>query len=38
LPKESVLREVILSGKEELTAEEFMAKMEVWLVLFNHEN
>lgn len=38
LPKESVLRKVILSGKEELTAEEFMAKMEVWLVLFNHEN
>jgi hypothetical protein len=38
LPKKSVLREVVLSEKEELTAEEFIAKMEVWLVLLNHEN
>ncbi len=38
LPEKSVLREVILSEKEELTPEEFIAKMEVWLVLLNHEN
>lgn len=38
LPEKSVLREVILSEKEELTAEEFIAKMEVWLFLFNREN
>jgi hypothetical protein len=38
LPKESVLREVILSEKEELTPEEFIAKMEIWLVLLNQEN
>jgi hypothetical protein len=38
LPKESVLREVILSEKEELTAEEFIAKMEVWLVLLGSQS
>lgn len=38
LPKESVLREVILAEKEKLTPEEFIAKMEVWLVLLDRSN
>lgn len=37
LPQEHPLRQVILAEKEKLTAEEFMAKMEIWLVLLHHE-
>jgi hypothetical protein len=33
LPKNSALREVILSDKDELTAEEFLVKIDVWLKL-----
>jgi hypothetical protein len=29
-------REIILAEKEKLTGEEFLAKMEVWMVLLDH--
>ncbi len=35
LPKESVLRQVILAEKEELTPEEFIARIEIWSRLLN---
>jgi hypothetical protein len=36
LPEGHPLRQVILAEKEELTAEEFMAKMEIWVILLDH--
>lgn len=36
LPRQSVLREVILGEKEELTHEEFLARIEIWFRLLNH--
>ena len=33
LPKGSALRELLLSERDELAAEEFLAKMDVWLKL-----
>jgi hypothetical protein len=35
LPKESVLRQVVLAEKEELTPEEFVARIEIWFRLLN---
>lgn len=35
LPQDHPLRQVILAEKEELTAEEFTAKMDIWLLLLN---
>jgi len=37
LPKESVLREVILSDKDELGVEEYLAKVDVWFKLLRRE-
>jgi hypothetical protein len=36
-PSDHPLRQVILAEKEKLTGEEFLAKMDVWLVLLNHK-
>jgi len=33
LPRESKLRELILSEKEILTVDEFVSKLETWLLL-----
>ena len=33
LPRESKLRELILSEKEILTADEYITKLETWLLL-----
>ncbi len=37
LPPTSPLRDVILSEKEELTPQEFLAKLDVWFILLNKE-
>lgn len=37
LPTSSTLRRVILLEKRILAAEEFLAKMDVWLKLIDHE-
>lgn len=37
-PRGHPLREVILAEKEKLAPEEFMAKMETWLILLNQSN
>ena len=37
LPPDSTLRDVLLAEREELTAEEFLAKLDVWLLLFKKE-
>ena len=37
LPSSSVLREVLLAETERLTVKEFLAKMDVWLLLFKKE-
>ena len=37
LPKSSVLREILLSEKDQLTTEEFVSKMEIWLKLLNRD-
>ena len=37
LPKESKLRELILSEKEILTVDEFVTKLETWLLLAANE-
>lgn len=36
-PPDHPLRQVILVEKEKLTSEEFLAKMEVWLVLLENK-
>ncbi|MBI3859498.1 MAG: hypothetical protein HY296_04575 [Thaumarchaeota archaeon] len=33
LPQRDVLRDVILSERDELTPQEFLAKLEVWLAI-----
>jgi hypothetical protein len=35
LPQDHPLRQVILAERETLRAEEFVAKMEVWLILID---
>ncbi len=37
LPKDSKLRELILTEKDMLNVEEFLAKMDVWLKLVKME-
>ncbi|MCJ2669454.1 MAG: hypothetical protein LN416_02940 [Candidatus Thermoplasmatota archaeon] len=37
LPSSSVLREVLMAESERLTVKEFLAKMDVWLLLFKKE-
>ncbi|MCS4538988.1 MAG: hypothetical protein HYY67_09045 [Thaumarchaeota archaeon] len=37
LPKDSVLREIILGDKDELGAEEYIAKVDIWLRLLGRE-
>ena len=37
LPRESKLRELILSEKEILTVDEFVTKLETWLLLAANE-
>lgn len=37
LPSSSVLREVLMAERERLTVREFLAKMDVWLLLFKKE-
>jgi hypothetical protein len=37
LPKGSALRDLLLTEKDELTAEEFLSKMDVWIRVFNWE-
>lgn len=37
LPTNSGLRDVILVEKDELSREEFLAKMDIWLNLFKKE-
>ncbi|MEE9341190.1 MAG: hypothetical protein V3V21_05960 [Thermoplasmata archaeon] len=37
LPSSSVLREVLVAENERLTVKEFLAKMDVWLLLFKKE-
>jgi hypothetical protein len=36
LPKESVLREIILLEEKELTTEQFLSKLPIWLRLLDH--
>lgn len=38
LPPDHPLRQVILAEKENLTREEFVAKMEVWLILLSQKS
>jgi hypothetical protein len=38
LPRRSALREVILGDRDELTAEEFLVKIDVWLKLARMES
>lgn len=38
LPKESILREIILMEKAELTPQQFLDRLEIWLRLLNREN
>jgi hypothetical protein len=33
LPQRDVLRDVVLSERDELTPQEFLAKLEVWLAI-----
>jgi predicted XRE-type DNA-binding protein len=37
LPATSSLRDLILAEKEELSVQEFLAKLDLWLRLFNKE-
>jgi len=37
LPSSSILREVIMAEGEKLTPEEFLGKLDVWLLLFKKE-
>ena len=37
MPKESVLRDIIPGDKDELSAEEYIAKVDVWLRLLRRE-
>lgn len=37
LPQTSTLRDVILAERDEITGEEFVAKLDVWLVLLRKE-
>lgn len=37
LPPTSPLRDVLLNEKEELTSQEFLAKMDIWLLLLSKE-
>lgn len=37
LPSSSVLREVLMTENEKLTAEEFLAKLDIWLHLFKRD-
>ncbi|MEE9341422.1 MAG: hypothetical protein V3V21_07175 [Thermoplasmata archaeon] len=37
LPSSSVLREVLMAENEKLTAEEFLAKLDIWLHLFKRD-
>lgn len=37
LPRGSVLRDLLLNEKDELTPEEFFSKMDVWLRVFSWE-
>lgn len=37
LPEGSALRYVILAEKDELSGEEFMAKLDIWMMLLNRE-
>jgi hypothetical protein len=37
LPSNHPLRQVVLAEKEKLMCEEFLAKMEVWLVLLDNK-
>lgn len=37
LPKQSLLREIILSEPDELDAHEFIVKVDVWLKLLKRE-
>ncbi|MDI6819862.1 MAG: hypothetical protein QMC89_03040 [Candidatus Hodarchaeaceae archaeon] len=38
LPKESSLREVILAESDEITTQDFLAKVDVWLKLAESES
>ncbi len=38
LPKESILREIILMEKGELTPQQFLDRVEIWLRLFDRES
>lgn len=38
LPPEHPLREVLMAERDTLTPEEFLAKMDVWLVLINRKD
>ena len=38
LPKKSLLRELILSEKEDLDAKEFVIKIDMWLKLLRRES
>jgi hypothetical protein len=37
LPKDWPLREVLLQEKEEISPEEFLAKLQIWLTLLRFE-
>lgn len=37
LPTNSALRDILLAEKEELSKEEFLAKMDIWLNLIRKE-
>ncbi|TET89691.1 MAG: hypothetical protein E3J35_08895 [Methanomassiliicoccales archaeon] len=37
LPPSSVLREVLLAESEKLSVEEFLAKLDIWLLLFRKD-
>jgi|TARA_B100000315_G_scaffold237350_1_gene254041 hypothetical protein len=38
LPKKSLLRDLILSEKEDVTANEFVVKLDMWLKLLRRES
>ncbi len=38
LPKKSLLRDLILSEKEDVTANEFVVKIDMWLKLLRRES
>ena len=38
LPQTSILREILSLEKDEMRADEFLAKLDIWLALFKKEN